>query len=88
MALDNNLSQVSQGERDAVTKRMIELEQTVTKLTQERDAAVGDLAAVGLADRCPVCAHSISQTGIPCAARDDRPEDGSCDFVWRGVKEG
>ena len=36
----------ARGERDVVTKRMIELEQTTGKLTRERDAAVADLTNI------------------------------------------
>lgn len=42
----NNIIEQARGERDVVTKRMIELEQAVGKLTKERDAAVNDLANV------------------------------------------
>ena len=42
----NNILEQARGERDVVTKRMIELEQTTGNLTRERDAAVNDLAAV------------------------------------------
>lgn len=44
-AMNNSLEQ-ARGERDVVTKRMIELEQAVGKLTKERDAAVNDLTNV------------------------------------------
>lgn len=42
----NNIIEQARGERDVVTKRMIELEQATGKLTRERDAAVNDLTAV------------------------------------------
>ena len=42
----NNTIKYARGERDVVTKRMIELEQATGKLTRERDAAVADLSAV------------------------------------------
>lgn len=42
----NNILEQARGERDVVTKRMIELEQTVAKLTRERDAAVADLTNI------------------------------------------
>jgi hypothetical protein len=54
------------------------------QMERERDAAVKDLRKSRLP--CSVCAHSIRYTGIPCGDRPDRPADGSCDFVWRGIQ--
>lgn len=42
----NEVLSAARGERDVVTKRMIELEQTTAKLTKERDAAVVDITTV------------------------------------------
>lgn len=53
------------------------------RIERERDAAVKDLSLTRL---CIVCKHSIYQTGIPCAERPDKPDDKSCDFVWRGIQ--
>lgn len=52
-------------------------------MKRERDAAVNDLARHMI---CDVCVHSVKYTGIPCAKRQDKPADGTCDFEWRGVK--
>lgn len=55
------------------------------QMKRERDAAVADLRKARLL--CSVCTHSIRYTGIPCGDRLDRPADGSCDFVWRGIQD-
>lgn len=66
-----------------ITPAMKHLIEMCQKIERERDAAVADLELI---HRCLVCAHSIHQTGIPCADRPSKPADGSCDFKWRGVQ--
>lgn len=66
-------------------KKRLEIEKDHSaQMERERDAAVADLMKAML---CIVCEHGIFQTGIPCDERPDRPADGSCDFVWRGVQD-
>ena len=66
-------------------KKRLEIEKDHSaQIEHERDAAMVDLRKSRLP--CSVCAHSIHQTGIPCDERPDRPADGSCDFVWRGIQ--
>lgn len=61
-------------------KHLIEMRQ---RAERERDAAVADLELIR---PCIVCKHGIYKTEIPCDERPDRPADGSCDFVWRGIQ--
>lgn len=69
----------AEGERDVVTKRMIELEQEVGRLRKERDAAVADLEAAGL---CNFCGHWVHRDGkVVCGKK------GKCEFVWRGPQK-
>lgn len=99
----NNVLCAAQGERDVVTKRMIELEQTTAKLTKERDAAVADVTAVIGKIECVRQAFGIDNAdadnalaelcGEYCAACGKMCyKEGlafRCDnFRWRGVTEG
>lgn len=55
---------MAQGERDAVTRHMIELEQEVGRLREERDAAIAD---------CPMCADYCPVVDVPGVCRfEDR----------------
>lgn len=65
-------------------KKRLEIEKDHSaQMERERDAAVADLELIR---PCIVCKHGIYKTGIPCDERPDRPTDGSCDFVWRGMQ--
>lgn len=99
----NNILEQARGERDVVTKRMIELERGAGKLTKERDAAVADLAAVFGKIECVRQAYGIDNADADNALADLCGEycaacgkmcykEGlafRCDsFLWRGVPEG
>lgn len=99
----NNIIEQARGERDVVTKRMIELEQATGKLTRERDAAVADLSAVfgeieGIRQRCGIDNINADEAlsylcGKYCAASGKLCyKEGRafrCDnFRWRVTAEG
>ena len=83
LEIEKDHSAQMERERDA-NPTMKHLLERCQRIERERDAAVADLRKSRLP--CSVCAHSIHQTGIPCDERPDRPADGSCDFVWRGIQ--
>ena len=66
---------MAQGERDAVTKRMIELEQEVGRLREERDAAIADLRKYL---SCGVCSNG------KCYIHHGTE---LCNFKYRGLQK-
>ena len=82
--------QMARGERDAVTKRMVELEQENAKLKAERDAI--EQALGSCEGRCDHCEHDRPDCTGECDGCSPNCECYFCkglasNFVWKGLKK-